>query len=75
MNGIWMHEEAEGFADFLKIMSKPKHGEYKKMKEWAAEQGWEPFELRRAALRVWLAGNLRSWCLGERGLKRSSAKI
>ena len=48
---------AEGFADFLKIMSKPKHGEHKEMKEWAAEQGWEPFELRRAALRVWLAGN------------------
>lgn len=47
----------EGFADFLKIMSKPRHGEHKEMKEWAAEQGWERFDQRRSGLRVYLAGN------------------
>ena len=48
---------ADGFADFLEIMSKPRHKEHKEMKEWAAEQGWQPFELQRAALRVWMTGN------------------
>ena len=48
---------AEGFADFLKIMSKPRHKEYKEMKAWAADQGWERFDFQRAKLRVYLAGN------------------
>ena len=48
---------SEGFADFLKVMSKPKGKEYKEMKQWTAEQGWEPFSLDYAALRVYLAGN------------------
>ena len=48
---------SEGFSDFLKIISKPRHKEHKEMKEWAAEQGWEHFDFRRSALRVYLAGN------------------
>ena len=47
----------EGFADFLEIMSKPRHKEHKEMKKWAEEQGWERFDLQRAAIRVYLAGN------------------
>jgi len=48
---------AEGFEDFLKIMSKPRGKEYKEMKEWAASQGWERLDLKRTGLRVFLAGN------------------
>ena len=48
---------SEGFANFLEIIGKPKHKEYKEMKGWAAMQGWERFDLRQAALRVYLAGN------------------
>jgi len=47
----------EGFADFLEIMRKPKRKEYKEMKMWAEEQGWERFNLQRSSLRVYLAGN------------------
>jgi hypothetical protein len=48
---------AEGFEDFLKLMSKPKHAEHKEMKEWAKSQGWEYLDVRRTGLRVFLAGN------------------
>ena len=48
---------AVGFKEFQKIMSKPRHKEHKEMKEWATEQGWEAFDLRRSSLRVWMAGN------------------
>jgi hypothetical protein len=47
----------EGFADFLKIISKPKHKEHREMKDWAKGQGWERFTLEQSALRVYLAGN------------------
>jgi len=47
----------EGFADFLAIISDPKHEEHKEMKEWATEQGWERFDIKRTALRMYLAGN------------------
>ena len=47
----------EGFADFLKIIGKPKHEEHEEMKDWATAQGWERFDLKRAELRVYLAGN------------------
>ena len=47
----------EGFADFLKIIGKPKHKEHNEMKVWATAQGWERFVLKQAALRVYLAGN------------------
>ena len=47
----------EGFADFLKIIRKPKHEEYKEMKMWAKDQGWEHFDINRAGLRVFMAGN------------------
>jgi hypothetical protein len=47
----------EGFSDFLKTMSQPKHKEHKHMKEWAAEQGWERFDPGQTALRMYLAGN------------------
>ncbi|MDR2697017.1 MAG: plasmid pRiA4b ORF-3 family protein [Holophagales bacterium] len=48
---------AEGFADFLEIVNNPKHKEHKGTKKWAKEQGWEPFDLERARLCVYLAGN------------------
>ena len=47
----------EGFADFLKIMNKPRHKEYKETMEIATEQGWERYDYRRVSLRVFLAGN------------------
>jgi len=47
----------EGFADFLKIIGKPRHKEHNEMKDWAALQGWERFDLKRTALRVYLTGN------------------
>ena len=47
----------DGFKDFLEIMNKIKHKEHKEMKKWATDQGWERFDLNRAGLRVFLAGN------------------
>jgi len=54
---LWLTLQRQGFADFLKIIGKPKHKEHEEMKDWAAAQGWECFDLKRAELRVYLAGN------------------
>jgi len=42
----------EGFADFLEIMSKPRHKKHKHMKERASGTGWKRFDLEQVKLRV-----------------------
>jgi hypothetical protein len=46
-----------GYADFLKIMKSPRHKEHKETKQWAKGQGWQPFDYKKASLRVFWAGN------------------
>ena len=41
---------AGGFADFLEIISNPKHEEYREMSKWAV--GWKRFDFERVARRV-----------------------
>jgi len=41
-----------GFADFLDIISDPKHEEYHSMTEWAKDQCWERFDYEKATKRV-----------------------
>ena len=41
---------AGGFADFLEIISNPKHEEYREMSKWAV--GWKCFDFERVAKRV-----------------------
>ena len=48
---------APGFEDFLEAINNPNHSEHEEMLEWSADQGWERFDLSRAGLRVFMAGN------------------
>jgi len=41
-----------GFADFLDIISDPKHDDHRNMTEWAEEQWWERFNYETVADRV-----------------------